>query len=50
MVAIPGLLKSYFGFREFDTLTTEMEKEILNSIIVAPNFTAFVKPHVINIK
>jgi DNA polymerase zeta len=39
-------IKEFFGYNAEDVLTEKQEQEILDSIIVSPNLTAFVKPHI----
>ncbi|CAI2383194.1 unnamed protein product [Moneuplotes crassus] len=39
-------IKEFFGYQAEDTLSKDQEDEIIDSIIVSPNLTAFVKPHV----
>ena len=43
---IPGNIKEMFGYGEGDTLTEEQEQQILDQIIIAPNLTCYVKPHI----
>jgi DNA polymerase zeta len=43
---LTGSMKEFFGYDKYDILTESQEQEIFESIIVAPNGVAFVKPHI----
>lgn len=46
VTSIPASMKTFFGFESDQDLTEEQFKYITDNIIIAPNLTCFVKPHI----